>query len=79
MYRWKVNPGQEEVFTAAWTHGTKIIRATVKGARGSLLLQSHTDPCIFVATARWASIEDWRTFLQRRHCTRTEERSFVRR
>jgi heme-degrading monooxygenase HmoA len=62
MYRWKVNPGQEAVFAQAWTHGTKVIRATVKGARGSLLLQSRKDPCEFVAIARWASVEDWRAF-----------------
>jgi heme-degrading monooxygenase HmoA len=62
MYRWRVNPGQEEVFAKAWTHGTKVIRATVKGARGSLLLQSRTDPCAFVAIARWASVENWRAF-----------------
>jgi heme-degrading monooxygenase HmoA len=62
LYRWKVNPGQEAVFAKAWTQGTKVIRATVKGARGSLLLQSRTDPCEFVAIARWASVEDWRAF-----------------
>jgi heme-degrading monooxygenase HmoA len=62
MYRWKVTPGQEAVFARAWTQGTKVIRATVKGARGSLLLQSRTDPCEFVAIARWASVEDWRAF-----------------
>jgi heme-degrading monooxygenase HmoA len=57
-----VNPGQESVFAKAWTHGTKVIRATVKGARGSLLLQSRKNPCEFVAIARWASVEDWRAF-----------------
>lgn len=62
MYRWKVNPGQEVVFAKAWTQGTKVIRSTVKGARGSLLLQSRKNPCEFVAIARWASVEDWRAF-----------------
>jgi heme-degrading monooxygenase HmoA len=62
MYRWTVNPGQEEVFAKAWAHGTKVIRATVKGARGSLLLQSRKNPCEFVAIARWTSVEDWRAF-----------------
>jgi heme-degrading monooxygenase HmoA len=62
LYRWRVNPGQEAVFAKAWSHGTKVIRATVKGARGSLLLQSRTDPCTFVAIARWASAADWRAF-----------------
>jgi heme-degrading monooxygenase HmoA len=62
MYRWKVNPGQEDVFAKAWTQGTKVIRATVKGARGSLLLKSRKNPCEFVAIARWTSVEDWRAF-----------------
>ena len=62
MYRWTVTPGQEAVFAQAWTHGTKVIRATVKGARGSLLLQSRQNPCEFVAIARWASVEAWRAF-----------------
>ena len=62
MYRWKVNPGQEDVFAKAWTQGTKIIRATVKGARGSLLLKSRKNPCEFVAIARWISVADWRAF-----------------
>ena len=62
MYRWKVNPGQETVFARAWTQGTKVIRATVKGARGSLLLQSRKNPCEFVAIARWLSVADWQAF-----------------
>jgi heme-degrading monooxygenase HmoA len=62
MYRWKVNPGQEEVFAKAWAQGTKVIRATVKGARGSLLLQSRENPCEFVAIARWTNEVDWRAF-----------------
>jgi heme-degrading monooxygenase HmoA len=62
LYRWKVNPGQEDVFAKAWTQGTKVIRATVKGARGSLLLQSRKNPCEFVAIARWTSVDDWRAF-----------------
>jgi heme-degrading monooxygenase HmoA len=62
MYRWTVSPGQEEVFAKAWAQGTKVIRATVKGARGSLLLQSRTNPCEFVAIARWTSVADWRAF-----------------
>jgi heme-degrading monooxygenase HmoA len=73
MYRWKVNPGQEGVFARAWTHATKVIRATVKGARGSLLLQSRTDPCEFVAIARWASVEDWRAF---RRAEKPDQESF---
>jgi len=62
MYRWTVKPGQAHVFAQAWSQGTKIIRRTVKGARGSLLLQSQKNPHEFVAIARWASMEDWRAF-----------------
>jgi heme-degrading monooxygenase HmoA len=62
MYRWKVHPGQEGVFAQAWTQGTKLIRTTVRGARGSLLLQSRTNPGVFVAIARWSNIEDWQAF-----------------
>jgi heme-degrading monooxygenase HmoA len=62
MYRWKVKPGEEHVFARAWTEGTKVIRGTVKGARGSLLLQSGNNICEFVAIARWTSVADWRAF-----------------
>jgi len=62
VYRWKVKPGQEDVFAKAWAQGTKVIRATVKGARGSLLLHSQKNPSEFMAVARWDSLEDWRTF-----------------
>lgn len=62
VYRWKVKPGYTDVFAKAWAQGTKIIRATVKGARGSLLMQSKKDPCVFLAIARWKSLEDWKTF-----------------
>jgi heme-degrading monooxygenase HmoA len=62
VYRWKVHPGHEDVFAQAWARGTKTIRATVKGARGSLLLQSQKKPSEFMAIARWDSLEDWRAF-----------------
>jgi heme-degrading monooxygenase HmoA len=62
VYRWQVKPGHADVFAKAWAQGTKIIRATVKGARGSLLLQSQKNPCAFLAIARWSSLEDWRAF-----------------
>lgn len=62
VYRWKVKPGHEDVFAKAWARGTKVIRATVKGARGSLLLQSQKNPSAFLAVARWDSLENWRAF-----------------
>jgi hypothetical protein len=36
-------------------------RVTVSSVRGRLLLQSRTAPRVFVAIARWASVEDWWT------------------
>lgn len=64
VYRWRVEPGQEDAFTAAWARATKAIRANVKGARGSMLLRSRRDPAEFIATARWDGFEDWRAFMQ---------------
>jgi len=62
VYRWKVKPGHEDVFVKAWVRGTKVIRTTVKGARGSLLLHSQKNPSEFLAIALWDSLDDWRTF-----------------
>jgi heme-degrading monooxygenase HmoA len=64
VYRWQVKPGHEDVFAQAWAQGTKVIRATVKGARGGVLLQSRTDPSAFLAISRWDSFEDWWAFRQ---------------
>jgi heme-degrading monooxygenase HmoA len=64
VYRWQVKPGYEDVFVQAWVQGTRAIRATVKGARGSVLLQHHTNPSAFLAVARWDSFEDWWAFRQ---------------
>jgi heme-degrading monooxygenase HmoA len=57
-----VHPGHEDVFAQAWARGTRIIRATVQGARGSLLLRSHKRPSEFLAIARWESLEARRAF-----------------
>lgn len=62
MSRWTLKPGHEQGFAQAWTQGAKIIRSTVKGPRGCLLLQSRQNPCAFVAIARWVSVEDWQAF-----------------
>lgn len=59
MYWWKVTPGREEAFTAAWAGVTRWMRAHVPGARGSLLLRSGEDPHEFVAIARWVSRAAW--------------------
>lgn len=60
LYRWRVVPGREDDFIRTWTEVTKRIRASVKGAGGSMLMHSRTDPQEFIALAKWESYEDWR-------------------
>jgi heme-degrading monooxygenase HmoA len=62
VYRWTVKPGEEGRFRRAWAEGTRIIRAHVRGAGGSLLLQKRGDPTVFMAIAQWESFEDWQAF-----------------
>jgi heme-degrading monooxygenase HmoA len=62
IYRWKVKAGQEDTFARAWTRGTVKIRATFKGAYGSVLLHSRKNPSEFVGIATWESLEDCRAF-----------------
>ena len=62
MYWWKVQPGQEEAFAAAWGAVTRWIRAHAAGARGSLLVRSAEDPHEFVGVARWTSRAAWEAY-----------------
>jgi heme-degrading monooxygenase HmoA len=62
VYRWRVKPGEESQFIQAWAIGTRLIRAQVKGAEGSLLLRQRDDPTTFMAIAQWESFEDWQAF-----------------
>lgn len=64
IYRVKVDPGRTDEFVRAWVQATQTIRANVKGARGSMLLRSRSDPAQFIAAARWDSFEDWQSFMQ---------------
>ncbi len=64
IYRWRVKAGEKDVCIQAWTQGTAAIRAKVKGAGGSLLMQSHRDPSEFMALACWSSFEDWQAFVE---------------
>ena len=64
IYRWQVKPECEDAFVKAWLRGTQVIRATVKGARGSILLQSQANPSAFQAIAWWDSFEAWWAFRQ---------------
>lgn len=62
VYRWTVKPGEEERFRRAWVDGTRIIRAHIRGAGGSLLLRKRDDPAVFMAIAQWDSFADWQAF-----------------
>lgn len=67
IYRWKVKSGQERTFARAWTRGTRTIRATFKGAHGSVLLQSHRAPSEFIGIAQWESLADCQAFWRSEH------------
>ena len=67
IYRWQVKNGQEQTFARAWTQGTRVIRATFKGARGSVLLQSQRDTSNFVGIATWERLEDVQAFWSSAH------------
>ena len=62
IYRWEVQPGAEETFITAWSHGTRAIRTWIKGAYGSVLIRNRQRPSEFIAVARWESLEDWQAF-----------------
>jgi heme-degrading monooxygenase HmoA len=56
IYRWHVQPGEEDIFVFAWSRGTQAIRTKVK------LLRNHCKPSEFIAIASWDSLEDWQAF-----------------
>jgi heme-degrading monooxygenase HmoA len=62
IYHWKVVPGREQDFAAAWSAVTRVLQATTAGAGGSILMRSHSDPLEFIAMARWDSLEAWQAF-----------------
>ncbi|MCY0993135.1 antibiotic biosynthesis monooxygenase [Nannocystis sp. ILAH1] len=62
MYGWKVKPGQEEAFAAAWGAVTRWSRVHAPGARGSLLVRGAEDPHEFVGVARWTSRAAWEAY-----------------
>ena len=61
VYQWRVEPGQERRFVAAWARITRALRASRRGARGSALHRSRRRPARFVAIAYWDSYADWQT------------------
>jgi quinol monooxygenase YgiN len=58
IYRWKLIPGKEDQFVAAWQTMTEEIRAHA-GGLGSRLHES--DDGTWVAYAGWPSREAWET------------------
>jgi heme-degrading monooxygenase HmoA len=67
IYRWQVKNGQEDTFARAWTRGTRVIRATFKGAHGSVLLRSQRETSNFVGIATWERLEDVQAFWSSAH------------
>ncbi|RDY61490.1 antibiotic biosynthesis monooxygenase family protein [Flagellimonas nanhaiensis] len=64
VYTWQVPPENLELFIETWKITTTTIHKEVKGARGSFMLQSDTDPGQIKTIARWDKIEDWERFWQ---------------
>lgn len=62
IYRWRVKESNQAKFKAVWSKTTNLIKEQISGARGSVLLQSHQDPCEFITIARWDKLEDWQSF-----------------
>jgi hypothetical protein len=58
VYRWRVKPGYEEQFRAAWVRGTHLIRAKY-GSFGSRLHHDKRQGW-FVGYAQWPDEATWR-------------------
>lgn len=56
-YWWKVHPGKEEQFRAAWRRGTELIRQTY-GSLGSRLHWDEREER-FIGVAEWPDRETW--------------------
>jgi heme-degrading monooxygenase HmoA len=57
VYWWRVHPGKEAQFRAAWRRGTELINAKY-GSHGSRL--HHTPDGRFVGVAEWPDEATWR-------------------
>ena len=57
VYWWRVKPGKEEQFRAAWRRGTELITAKY-GSYGSRLHRNHDGR--FVGYAQWPDYETWK-------------------
>ncbi len=62
IYRWQLDPECEGAFASWWHQGTVRIRSSQPGAMGSTLLRTDSDPCQWVAIARWESVQALTTF-----------------
>jgi quinol monooxygenase YgiN len=57
VYWWRVKPGKEEQFRAAWRRGTELITAKY-GSYGSRLHRDRDGR--FVGYAQWPDYETWK-------------------
>ena len=64
IYNWKVQPHNIDLFIETWKTTTNKIHETVKGARGSFMIQGHEDPTAIKTIARWDTLADWQQFFQ---------------
>src|SRR4051812_28852065 len=65
VYRWRVKLHLIDTFVEAWWEATRCIQQTSPGARGSVLLRSHSDPDVYIAVARWDSLAAWQANRER--------------
>ena len=63
VYWWRIKPGQEERFRAAWRHGTELIQQRY-GSLGSRLHRAQDGR--FVGTAEWPDEATWRAAFDRK-------------
>ncbi|GLV21622.1 hypothetical protein TomMM35A_14790 [Sphingobium sp. TomMM35A] len=63
VYWWRVHPGKEDQFRAAWRRGTDLIREKY-GSFGSRLHQDADGR--FVGYAEWPDEETWRAAFDRK-------------
>src|SRR5262249_9210113 len=59
VYRWRVRAGCEQEFVSAWADQTRLLRDSVEGARGSMLLRAADEADVYVGIARWTDAQAW--------------------
>jgi len=58
-YWWKVKPGKEEQFRAAWRRGTELIRAKYGSLGSRLHRENGPDGPRFIGVAEWPDRATW--------------------